>query len=124
MVGIGTYNRPLRLDPGMGTRMRFRFLSPLHFTHPHFSLCFLLGRYNNYEPPVPSFHSTNLGVMNRDFKAREDFRNDKSLAKLGDFRNTLHDTDEKLLERLKLWTDEISSVIHTCEQTVRSDTVP
>ena len=69
-------------------------------------------------------HETNLGVMNRDFKAREDLRNDKSLAKLGDFRSILHNTDEKLLERLKLLTYEINSVIQTCEQTIRSDTVP
>ena len=81
--------------------------------------------------PVPSIstivsinHSTNLGVMNLHFKSREDFRNDKSLAKLGDFRSILLDTDEKLLERLKLLTDEIHSVIQTCEETVRSDTVP
>jgi hypothetical protein len=69
-------------------------------------------------------HSTNLGVMNLHIRTREDFRNDKSLAKLGDFRSILHDTDEKLLERLKLLTDEINSVIQICEQTVRSDTVP
>jgi len=80
--------------------------------------------------PVPSIstimsinHSTSLGVMNQHFKAREDFRNDKSLAKLGDFHSILCDTDEKLLERLKLLTDEINAVIQTCEQAVRSDNV-
>jgi len=76
-----------------------------------------------YDTIVDS-HSTNLGVMNLHFKSREDLSNDKSLAKLGDFRSILHDTDEKLLERLKLLTDEINSVIQTCEETVRSDTVP
>jgi len=69
-------------------------------------------------------HATNLGVMNRDFKSREEFRNDKSVAKLGSFRSILHDTDVKLLERLELLRDEITAVVQICEQAVRSDTVP